>query len=210
MFEEKIKHVYREADKEIRKISTICRKGCSYCCYQPVQIVDCEKLVIEKYIEKDMPGKVRRNVQQNLRSWLSHFKAYSRPYFENAPLKEDEVQNTIKQMASVQTACPFLVDSFCSIYKVRPMSCRLHIVRDDLSQCKENPSRDACHDSMTIQKHLFSKLCKIGPYFSIEWLPIMLLRTFDLAPILIKKKLWKRTHSKAVEDQLSGCFGRKW
>lgn len=75
---------------------TPCGKGCSYCCHIPVLVFAGEAATIAS--------------------------AIGRPAAK-LPLRTPE---TIDRDAHMGEPCPFLVDNACSIYEVRPLTCRLH------------------------------------------------------------------------------------
>lgn len=74
--------------------STICRSGCSHCCHMAVMITGREAREIEKSYGINRCSPVPR-------------------------ISKDSVVNTF-----MGSPCPFLEDSKCSIYPVRPLACR--------------------------------------------------------------------------------------
>lgn len=121
-----------------------CKKSCSHCCYQAIVISSWEAAQIAKATGKKIVAIKGYNPEN-----------YSR-----------------KQMVEkyANTACPFLVDSECTIYSVRPFICRTHIsVADDSFPCdiKNNPGAKVPYFNLSdlnmIQGYLFiGANCKFG------------------------------------------------
>lgn len=86
---------------------TPCKKGCSHCCHIPVMVSSFEAERIARATKKVM----NKDAGESLTT------AIGRPLatFTRVP-------------------CPFLKDSECSIYSIRPMHCRLH---NSLAQTSE-------------------------------------------------------------------------
>lgn len=98
--------------------STPCRKGCSDCCYQAVSIPlhEAELLAVASGRWLDRSAGVLALADPEA--------AASR-----ADAKADE-------LLADPVACPFLVDSVCSVYEARPVVCRTHhVLHADSSRC---------------------------------------------------------------------------
>lgn len=103
-----------------------CRKGCSWCCRQSVMVLPQEAFYLSNFVHS--------HVSEELQSETT---------------KRSESKN---QITSVQTAndflhgktpCPFLIDNVCSVYKARPMGCRLFLSSSEQSCLNElNNPRD--------------------------------------------------------------------
>lgn len=91
-----------------------CRKKCSYCCYQAVDLFDME---FELYADMYKSGKILINIEQ---------------------LKKSENHHTVDDFIKEPLACVFLKDGLCSIYDVRPISCRKYYVSNDPVHCDMN------------------------------------------------------------------------
>lgn len=122
----------RQEEKK-RNAKVACYPGCSNCCSRPtVPITPLELLGILWFVCEKLEGDVRAVVKRQL---LHHRQT---------------------------TQCPFLVDSLCSIYPVRPLACREFFVfgapcqpREDVSLTRPNDmwthSRDiGCRVAMTM------------------------------------------------------------
>jgi Fe-S-cluster containining protein len=95
-----------------------CRRGCSFCCYQPVFAVSHEMLYLKDYIGQRLPAEKQNNYIERSRdkSLLTL----------NKPL---EVQQQIS------FPCPFLENHSCSVYPARPMACRIYL-SSSVNSCK--------------------------------------------------------------------------
>src|SRR5512135_2904330 len=83
-----------------------CGKGCAWCCHLPVNATAPEGALAAKYIEDYFNVKDKGALIERMKDWLAWYK-------EGGP-------------ATGRVECPFLRDSLCSIYEVRPMGCRVH------------------------------------------------------------------------------------
>ncbi len=87
-----------------------CGKGCSWCCHLPVNATAPEGALVAKYIEDKFNVKDKGALIERMSGWLAWYKG--------------------GKSASGRAECPFLRDSLCSIYEVRPMGCRVHYSAD--------------------------------------------------------------------------------
>jgi Fe-S-cluster containining protein len=97
-----------------------CRKGCSFCCYQQVQVTEPEGQILSDLIKKD-PSIVSMKRLALHKSWQKNEKgsAWTEPDFS-------------------LRRCPFLSDdNLCNVYKHRPAACRNHRSIDPPHLCDE-------------------------------------------------------------------------
>ena len=87
-----------------------CKKGCAYCCHQPVYAVSHELLYLKEFIEKEM-------VQDRGKNFI----AYAR---EKSLLT---LNKTPEELQLISHPCPFLEESSCLVYEARPMACRIYL-----------------------------------------------------------------------------------
>jgi len=99
------------AHAEKENIPVDCKKGCSYCCYQPIYAVSHEIDYLYNYMKKNFSReKLRKVVKkaeklQDVRSKLS---------------KEEILDH--------KAPCPLLdAGGGCSVYPARPMACRIYL-----------------------------------------------------------------------------------
>lgn len=102
------------ADSKIK-----CKKGCAYCCYQPVWIDNYfESLAISEFLLAN---------ERILEKFLQHYQAWDALYEPYRKLFANADQNTIIKLSRrIQIKCPFLHNNDCLIYGLRPISCRTY------------------------------------------------------------------------------------
>jgi Fe-S-cluster containining protein len=87
-----------------------CRKGCAWCCHQPVFAVTHELLYLRDHVVESVdPARQERFVSRAREKTLLTLKK---------PLEE---------LLKVRAACPFLEDGACAVYPARPMACRIYL-----------------------------------------------------------------------------------
>lgn len=116
--------------------SIACKRGCFYCCYLKVDVKAQEAFVIADYVRAAFSAERIEEVKMHARSnWVK-----------------------IKSMDSAQHSaanlpCPLLKDGACSVYPVRPMTCR-QFHAHDVRTCEEsyrNPEDLSSPDSQIPQ-----------------------------------------------------------
>lgn len=127
------------------KTPIACKKGCKWCCYQPVYMTTNEALLIYAYMKQSMTEDQINKLVSNAKLKLKKTK----------DLEEKEKQK-------ISHACPFLSEGACSIYPVRPMACRVYLSSDERS-CKAK--YDAPGDENKAAK-LFGFISKAGRYMN--------------------------------------------
>jgi len=104
----------RSEHRDIHRRVT-CRKGCSACCHQMVEITTDEAELLAKLVET---GRAAIDPEKLLKqaSWSTDpDKWWLQP-------KEER-------------SCVFLKDNVCSVYKYRPVNCRKYLVVNDPKEC---------------------------------------------------------------------------
>ena len=94
-----------------------CKKGCEWCCHQPVFALDYELDYLKKYIEENFPAEDQKVITQRARE--KNIKLGS--------LKNEDLLNT-------KHPCPLLKDGVCMAYKARPVACRIYL-SSNLNSC---------------------------------------------------------------------------
>lgn len=104
-----------------------CKKGCAYCCHQPVFAVSHELLYLKDFVEKHFPAEKQQK-----------FIARAR---EKSLLT---LNRSLEEQKRISSPCPFLYDNDCQVYGARPMACRIYL-SSSLRSCKiafEDPGSD--------------------------------------------------------------------
>ena len=91
-----------------------CQKGCAYCCNAFIVVLPHEALNIADFINENFSGSQQDNI-----------------IAAGSNQKELISNSSLQQVAtSYNSPCPFLKDNACSIYEVRPLTCRNWISQD--------------------------------------------------------------------------------
>ena len=122
-----------------------CKKGCCHCCHHWVEdVYSFEAEIIADYIKKHLPEKVgaiirqfREDEQEIAR--LKHI--VQQKLVEHRANKEingiDPVDLVLASYYQLQRPCALLSpDGVCTIYTVRPLTCRIYIGFSDASRCR--------------------------------------------------------------------------
>ena len=133
-----VKSLHNITSRRMNTIDNICKKGCSYCCSQIPSVHEAESLLIADYIEYHMTKKDKEQLKQKVIHWLDHLMAHT----PDRILTTRDIIRLERSTCRKGIMCPFLKNSLCLIYKVRPMACRTFSVNDDVKLCIEQPDRD--------------------------------------------------------------------
>ena len=90
--------------------SADCKRGCSWCCYQPVFALSYEMETLNDFIHLRFDTKQQSGIQK--RATAKQQRA------EN--LKGDKLLNS-------KFPCPLLYEGYCLAYQARPMACRIYL-----------------------------------------------------------------------------------
>jgi Fe-S-cluster containining protein len=99
-------------------VKLACRAGCSLCCWLRVDVYAPEVFLIADTLRKELPP-------QELEDLLGRLTSHS----------ELVTRLTVLEHATRNVPCPLSRDGWCSIYKVRPHTCRRHHSQD-LAACQ--------------------------------------------------------------------------
>lgn len=90
--------------------NTDCKRGCSWCCYQPVFALNHEIEALNEFLKTEFDSQTRSEI---------HTKATSKQHI----LKNLEGEKLLNS----KFPCPLLKDGYCLAYKARPMACRIYL-----------------------------------------------------------------------------------
>ena len=122
-----------------RKAKVACHQGCSNCCLRPtVPITSLELMGISWFATEKLKGNVRDTVKKQL---LYHRQT---------------------------TQCPFLVNSVCSIYLMRPIACRIFFIFGKPCQPGERVELTRPHDIWTHSRDVARQVAMtVLPFYGI-------------------------------------------
>ncbi len=104
-----------------------CKKGCAFCCHQPVFAISHEMLYLKDYItQKIAPDKQKGFIDRSREKSLL------------------TLNKTMEEQQRISHPCPFLENASCSVYEARPMACRIYL-SSSVNSCKkdfDNPGSD--------------------------------------------------------------------
>lgn len=96
-------------------------------------------------------------------------------------LTEADVIEFEKVAATKRIACPFLINESCSIYEVRQITCRTHIIESSPEECNRNILRETLEPAMKIKLETIKKLAKVTPFpTAFRILPLALLEDLNI------------------------------
>ncbi len=103
-----IASVYELAGRQ--KSSIDCKKGCQWCCHQPVFALNYELDYLNYFIKNNFKTAKQKDIQAKARGKVKKLEG----------LKNDALLN-------YKHPCPLLENGACIAYKVRPMACRIYL-----------------------------------------------------------------------------------
>jgi Fe-S-cluster containining protein len=174
---QEIKNTYHDIDRMIGSIPNVCSKGCSYCCYQSIKIVASEELTISEYLDKNVDDDKKQIIKSQLETWTEYF-------FENTPdnkvLNDEDILKFEERVVRDSIPCFFLIEGKCSIYPVRPLVCRTHIVADNPEFCNKDRTRNSLPNTYTIREQAMTRIFKSAPMNSIRLLGYAMSDYFEI------------------------------
>lgn len=148
---------HAQVDQNMSGIKKACQKGCNSCCHQIVDVVVWEEPKIFEYIYKNFDNRMKKELARNLNRWFKIFNNATRYADKSNPLNFAEVRNVQHLFREKKVACPFLIGSSCSIYKARPLVCRVHYEEDSAENCRKYPHLKTPVDAQEIFHNAVTK-----------------------------------------------------
>lgn len=112
-----------------------CRAGCFGCCKEPVYAEKREVELIADRI-RATPEPERSRVEEALKVAV-HKLTHSPP---GKRLMKEDMPNAY-DFRAMNIWCPLLKDGKCSVYDIRPSSCRMHIAMSNPEKCHDDSLR---------------------------------------------------------------------
>lgn len=98
------------AQAKRQQVTIDCRKGCEWCCHQPIYGISHEFIYLWEYLnEKYSEEELKPILQQAFNN-----------YQKRGRLENQELLNS-------KAPCPLLKDGACMAYEARPMACRIYL-----------------------------------------------------------------------------------
>lgn len=168
---------YQEIDQQLAQLPTQCAKGCDWCCYQSIEILEWEEPLIMEYVDHQLSEKQKNRIKKRLVKWFDYFD-------ENVPNRpqltiEDIFVRFQLSQGDDRKPCVFLEKHECMIYPVRPICCRTHVVNQQAKGCIDNPLRDAMAEAENIRISVVNDIIKKIPT-SLKLLNFSIARLFEL------------------------------
>jgi Fe-S-cluster containining protein len=112
-----------------------CERGCSYCCYQPIEVVRYEVVAVIHFLYQN-PLIMRRFIENMYR--------YRKILLENADRFADadrgfnaDCIGDIEAYLALDIPCPFLRGGVCIIHDVKPLTCAGFFSLSPVIKCKQ-------------------------------------------------------------------------
>ena len=128
--------IYRRAEQAIATelarlrdeegIVPSCRQGCAACCGQHILATVVEARCLAAYVRSEFSAAQIRALKERTRRWHRWDRRRLQPETNARPSDDDS------------SACPLLIDGSCSVYPMRPLTCRTHFVATDPRYCRMN------------------------------------------------------------------------
>ena len=123
--------IYRHAG-EFHGTGWACKKGCSACCTQSVTMTTLEGREIVSYLKKRGASNVCELISKA--AGEIDIPKMTTNRFASLCIEEDESHDLEEEGSWNFSTCMFLRDGSCSIYEVRPFSCRCLLSRTPCSE----------------------------------------------------------------------------
>lgn len=149
---QKLDQYFAELHQETHTYPT-CKKGCSHCCSYPIWVSEFEIEAIKTWIKENIEDEMKEIIKNNLKEWeekiietAKHLQiAHKAVCFwvnnkqQGERLKKNEANRSAlkDEYSKKQVNCPFLIDNSCSIYAVRPVTCRTYFAYGNPERCKK-------------------------------------------------------------------------
>ena len=183
---------YNEVDLQLAPVSKICKKGCDWCCYQSIEILNWEEPLILEYINTKLSPSQKRIVKQRLEEWFNYFDRIVTGKTE-VTIHELFIQLN-QQQGTDRFPCVFLHHHLCLIYPVRPMCCRMHVTGENVELCKADPLCEASSEAINLRKKVLNEI--------IHKIPTSL----NLLNFAVARLLGLGYRNRKIEDHLLQSF----
>jgi len=194
LIEKEILDMFKDADELIKKeleslqdkksIIPTCKKGCVYCCRQPISISVPEAHAIGQYIKRNFDEKETTDLKTRILEWLSWVKTELSTHLQQG-------LNEAEALFSYGQYCPLLKENECSVYPVRPLLCRSYFVSSDVRSClpPNNPNVINKEPSEISEIQIATKPCRERVVAFVEMIGMEFNKTVMLLPQLLLSEI---------------------
>jgi Fe-S-cluster containining protein len=133
--------IYQKLVVKASEYTVSCKRGCSHCCYHWVEDVNSfEAQIIAQYIKKHYSHKIDDIIEacREDEKLLAHIESLTLERIENGGESAtfDHIDLVLSVFYQMKKSCPLLLESgVCSIYSVRPLTCRIYLSFSDTVLC---------------------------------------------------------------------------
>jgi Fe-S-cluster containining protein len=137
--------VFQEADEavdfvlgKLREAGTTpsCERGCVHCCFLEIPASRAEAETIVAWMREHRSADAMAAFEDRLRAWLAWYRGELPKAIAGGAVRGEGFLKT-------SPGCVMLEDGACSIYPVRPMTCRNHYVSSPPADCGPSAGRDS-------------------------------------------------------------------
>jgi Fe-S-cluster containining protein len=175
MNKSEISNIYKSVDEFIQTQNNCCKKSCSFCCYQQIEVMNVENEIITNFINDKVDNQTKAIIKEDLTTWFNFFDQNTP---NNKTLDAGDIFRDFRiKVASRAVKCPFLINNLCSIYEVRPFACRIHIVENSPELCFKDREREPPNKVLLKRQEIVYFMSKMAE-ISIMPLPFVVKNIF--------------------------------
>lgn len=141
MIDQYLSDIHKRIEEGLKDETTCCKKGCSFCCHQFIDLFEVEIEDIKNYLKNSLDTRTKNIIKHNIINWLDHFNKNTS--HDRILTGTDLYIHYNRKMADDKIPCPLLIDDKCSIYEIRPIVCRIHYVESSPEKCEIDPLRNS-------------------------------------------------------------------
>ena len=168
---------YKSVDARLKHVKKACSAGCAHCCHQNIPVHAAEEFAITKYVDNEFSSIQKIELIERLKNWFQFMN-------ENTPnisaLSEEDVRVFGGKLIQQKVACPFLSENKCSIYQVRPITCRTFYVADSPEKCEKNPGRLGEPNGYKNQVNGIKEIARAADFAQLRLLPYAVAEHFGV------------------------------
>lgn len=169
---------YHEVDLKVAPYASRCHKGCDWCCYQPIELLNWEEPLILEYIHHQLSPAQKKIVKKRLQNWFDDFDQLVPG--KSAQTAHDLFIQLKQKQGDHALPCVFLHQHQCLIYPVRPIYCRMYVPGEDPVRCIYQPSdKDDLSAVGSLRKNVVNDIIRKIPS-TLNLLNFAVARLFNL------------------------------